>query len=122
MFLLEIDLASLRFPRSSHKYLMMIRQVGWSTQDPSGWLMAPWTFSVKFPYDTQFIFGLLMFAAGEDGNLELLTRVLVPRHPWPIYGKAPYYPADPSTSSTLGGACSGLNPHAGLYYLSAMTS
>jgi hypothetical protein len=81
MFLLEIDLASLRFPRSSHKYLMMIRQVGWSTQDPSGWLMAPWTFSVKFPYDTQFIFGLLMFATGEDGNLELLTRVLVPRHP-----------------------------------------
>jgi hypothetical protein len=28
----------------------------------SGWLMASWTFSVKFPYDTQFIFGSVMFA------------------------------------------------------------
>jgi hypothetical protein len=36
--------------------------------------MAPWTFNVKFSYDTQFIFGSLMFNAREDGDLELLTQ------------------------------------------------
>jgi hypothetical protein len=36
--------------------------------------MGPWTFSVKFPYGTQFIFGSLMFAAGENGILELHAR------------------------------------------------
>jgi hypothetical protein len=81
--------------------------------------MAPWTFSIKFPYDAQFIFGSLLFATGEDGNLELLTRGPTPRHHVPVYGTAPYHPADPSTSV---GACSGLNPHAGQYYLSVMTS
>jgi hypothetical protein len=81
--------------------------------------MAPWTFNIKFPYDTQFIFGSLMFAVGDDGNLELLTQGPAPRHFTLVYGISPYYPTNPSTS---GGACSGLNPHAGLYYLSAMTS
>jgi hypothetical protein len=81
--------------------------------------MAPWTFSIKFPYGTQFILGSLMFAAREDGDLELLTRGPTPIHPASVYGKAPNYLADPSTS---GGAYSGLNPHAGLYHLSAMTS
>jgi hypothetical protein len=37
--------------------------------------MALWTFSIKFSYDTQFIFGSLMFATGKDENLELPTRV-----------------------------------------------
>jgi hypothetical protein len=60
-----------------------------------------------------------MFAAREDGILELLTRGPAPRHPAPVYGKAPYYPANPSTS---GGACSGLNPYVGPYYLSPMRS
>jgi hypothetical protein len=27
--------------------------------------MAPWTFNVKFPYDTEFTFGSLTFAAGK---------------------------------------------------------
>jgi hypothetical protein len=36
--------------------------------------MTPWTFNVKFLYDTQFLFRSLMFATGEDRNLELLTR------------------------------------------------
>jgi hypothetical protein len=45
-----------------------------------GGFMAPWTFSVKFSYDTQFIFGSLMFAAGEDGDLKLLTRGPTPSH------------------------------------------
>jgi hypothetical protein len=74
---------------------------------------------VEFPYDTQFIFRSLIFAAGEDGNLELLTRGPASRHPVSVYGITPYYPIDPSTS---GGACSCLNPHVGLYYLSLMTS
>jgi hypothetical protein len=36
--------------------------------------IAPWTFNVKFPYCTQFLFGSLMFATEEDKNLELLTQ------------------------------------------------
>jgi hypothetical protein len=77
------------------------------------------TFNIKFWYDTHFIFRFLMFVKGEDGNLELLTRGPAPRHPALVYGVSSYYLADPST---LGEACSGLNPHAGPYYLSAMTS
>jgi hypothetical protein len=80
--------------------------------------MAPWIFSIKFPYDTQFIFGSLMFATREDGNLELLTRGPVLRHPTLVYGVYPYYSVDPSTS---GGTCSDLNHHVGSYYLSTMT-
>jgi hypothetical protein len=98
--------------------LTKARQVGASAQDPTGWLMAPWTFNVKFPYGTQFTFGSLMFSTREDGNLELLTRGTAPRHLVPVYGKAPYYSADLSTS---GNACSGLNPYAGLYYFSTTT-
>jgi hypothetical protein len=60
-----------------------------------------------------------MLSTGEDGKLELLIRGSATRHPAPVYGGAPYYPTDPSIS---GGACSSLNPHVGLYYLSAMTS
>jgi hypothetical protein len=48
--------------------------------------MAPWTFNIKFPYDTQFTFGSLMFAAGKDGNHELLTRGPAPERLAPIYG------------------------------------
>jgi hypothetical protein len=81
--------------------------------------IAPWTFNIKLSFITQFIFRSLMFAIEEDENLELLTQGLAPRHPVSVYGTTPYYPADPSTS---GGAGSGLNSHAGPYYLSAMTS
>jgi hypothetical protein len=81
--------------------------------------MAQWTFSIKFSHGNQFIFGSLMFAAREDRNLELLTWGPAPRHPALVYGTSPYYLIDPSTS---GRACSGLNPHAGPYYLSAKTS
>jgi hypothetical protein len=31
-------------------------------------------FDVKFPYDTQFTFGSLTFAAGEDENLMMLPQ------------------------------------------------
>jgi hypothetical protein len=34
--------------------------------------MAPWTFDVKFPLGTEFTFGSLTFAAGEDGDLRML--------------------------------------------------
>jgi hypothetical protein len=96
-----------------------VRQVWESTQDSSGQSMAPWKFSNKFPYNTQFIFGSLIFATGDDGSLESLTQGLTPRHPAPVYGQAPYLLADPSI---LDGDCLGLNPHAGPYHLSAMTS
>jgi hypothetical protein len=96
-----------------------MRQDGESAQDPSGKIMAPWTFSVKFPYGTQFTFGSLMFVAGEDGNLELLTQGPPPKHHASVYGQAPYLLASTSTS---GGACSGLNSYAGPYHLIAKTT
>jgi hypothetical protein len=34
--------------------------------------MAPWTFDVKFPLDTEFTLGSLTFALGEDGDLRML--------------------------------------------------
>jgi hypothetical protein len=34
--------------------------------------MAPWTFDIKFPRDTEFTFESLTFAAGEDGDLRML--------------------------------------------------
>jgi hypothetical protein len=34
--------------------------------------MTPWTFDVKFPLGTKFIFGSLTFAVGEDGDLRML--------------------------------------------------
>jgi hypothetical protein len=38
-------------------------------KDPSGKIMTPWMFDVKFPYGTQFTFKSLTFTVGEDGNL-----------------------------------------------------
>jgi hypothetical protein len=52
--------------------------------------MAPWTFNIKLPYDTEFTFGSLMFTAREDGNLELLTRGPAPKHLASVYGQVPY--------------------------------
>jgi hypothetical protein len=48
--------------------------------------MALWMFDVKFPYDTQFIFGSLTFAAGEDGNLKMLPLGPAPECLAPVYG------------------------------------
>jgi hypothetical protein len=95
------------------------RQEGESAQDSSGKIMAPWTFSFKFPYGTQFTFGSLMFAAGENGNLELLAKGPAPKHLVPVYGQAPYLSASSSISC---GVCSDLNPHARPYYRAAMPS
>jgi hypothetical protein len=38
-----------------------------------------------------------MFAAGDDGILEFITRGPAPRHLAPVYGQAPYLSANPST-------------------------
>jgi hypothetical protein len=124
VFILKIDLTSSHLSRfssqiSDDQTSTEALQEGESTRDPSGKIMAPWIFSIKFPRDTQFIFGSLMFTAGEEENLELLTQGVALNHPALVYGKAPYYPIDPSTS---GEACSHLNPYAGPYYLASMTS
>jgi hypothetical protein len=87
-----------------------------------GELMAPRAFKVKSPYSTQFFFGMLMFTAREDRTLELLTRGPTPNHYEQIYGEAPYYLADSSTTLAPNGGCSGLNQYAGPYYLVAMMS
>jgi hypothetical protein len=60
---------------------------------------------MKFPLGTQFTFGSLMFAVGEDGDLNMLP---------PGPGPAPEHPT-PAPSSTSSSTCSGLNPFAGLY-------
>jgi hypothetical protein len=49
------------------------RQEGGSAQDPSTKTMASRTFDVKFPYGTQLTFGSLIFAAGENGELKMLS-------------------------------------------------
>jgi hypothetical protein len=45
--------------------------------------MAPWTFDVKFPRGTEFTFGSLTFAAGEDGDLRMLPPGEVTEHTAP---------------------------------------
>jgi hypothetical protein len=60
-----------------------------------------------------------MFAAGEDGNLELLTQGLAPKCLMPMYGHAPYLP---TSSSTSGSVCSGFNPYAEPYHHAAKTT
>jgi hypothetical protein len=74
--------------------------------------MAPWTFDVKFPRGTQFTFGSLTFAAGEDGDLGMLPTGSAPECLALIYGQAPSFPAATSTS---GGAYSGLDPCEGCH-------
>jgi hypothetical protein len=69
--------------------------------------MAPWSFDVKFPRGTQFTIGSLMFIAGEDGDLKMLSPGTAPEHP------------TPAPSSTSGGTCSGSNPFVGLYIRTA---
>ncbi len=124
MFISEIDLASPHCSLSSFKISddersTEARQVGESAQDPSQKIMAPWTFNIKFSYDTQFTFGSLMFAVVKDENLELLTRCLAPERLTLVYGQPPYLPASTSTS---GGARSDLNPYPGSYHRAAKTT
>jgi hypothetical protein len=69
--------------------------------------MTPWNFDMNFPLDTQFTFGSLTFAAGEDEDLKMLPLGPAPEHPT----HAP--------SSTSGDACSCLDHFAGLYIRTA---
>jgi hypothetical protein len=78
--------------------------------------MSPWTFNVKFPYGTQFIFGLLMFVVGEDENLKMLSPGSAPECLTLVYGQAP---CPPAISSISGSAFAGLDPYAGPYIRTA---
>jgi hypothetical protein len=69
--------------------------------------MPPWTFDMKFPLGTQFYFGSLTFAVGEDGDFKLLPPEPTPEHP------------TPAPSSTSDSTCSGLDSFAGLYIRTA---
>jgi hypothetical protein len=69
--------------------------------------MAPWSFDVRFPHNTQFTFRSLTFVAEEDGDLKMLPS-----------GTAPEHPA-PAPSSASGGTCSGLDPFVLLYICTA---
>jgi hypothetical protein len=60
------------------------RQEGDCAQDPSGKAMAPWTFDIKFPRGTEFTFGSLTFAAGEDGDLRMLPPGEAAEHIAPL--------------------------------------
>jgi hypothetical protein len=111
-FSLRLILRSRISPDPHHTYLMIRRRQrcarkGESAQDPSGKTMTPWAFDVKFPRGTEFTFGSLTFAAGEDGDLKMLPPGPVPEHS----AMAP--------SSALGGSCLGLDPCAGLYIYTA---
>jgi hypothetical protein len=69
--------------------------------------MAPWSFDVKFPLDTQFTFRSLTFVAGEDGGLKMLPPGIAPEHP------------APAPSSTSGATYSSSDPFVGLYIRTA---
>jgi hypothetical protein len=73
--------------------------------------MTPSTFDVKFPLDTQFTFGSLTFAVGEDGDLRMLPPEPAPERLASIDGQTPW---SLMTSSISDGACSGLDPFVGL--------
>jgi hypothetical protein len=87
-----------------------------SAQDPSESIIAPWTFNVKFPLGTQFTFGSLTLAVEEDGDLRMLPPGPAPERLAPADGQALW---SLTTSSTSGGACSGLDPFVGLYIRTA---
>jgi hypothetical protein len=117
VFILEIDLTSSCFSQSlsqisDDETSTEARQEGESAQDPSGEIMAPCTFDVKFLCDNQFTFGSLIFTAGKDGNLKMLPPGSAPERFAPVHGQAPYFSA---ISSTTGSVCSGLDPDVGLH-------
>jgi hypothetical protein len=60
--------------------------------------MITWTFDIKFPLSTEFTFGSLTFAVGEDEDLKILPPGSALEH------------LTPAPSSTSGSTCSGLDP------------
>jgi hypothetical protein len=73
-------------------------------------------FDVMFPPGTQFTFGSLTFAVGEDGDLRMLPLGTAPERLASADGQAPW---SLMTSSTSGGACSCLDPFVELYIRTA---
>jgi hypothetical protein len=73
-------------------------------------------FDVKFSLGTQFTFGSLMFAAGEDGELRMLPPGPASEHLTTADEQAPW---SLTTSSTSDDACSGLNPFTAIYICTA---
>jgi hypothetical protein len=92
------------------------RQEGGSAQNPSGKIMAPWMFDVKFSCGIQLTFGSLSFTAGEDGDLKMLLLEAVPERLALEHGQASCSLAN---SSTSGDACLGVDPWVGLYIRTA---
>jgi hypothetical protein len=78
--------------------------------------MAPWTFDVNFSHGSQLTIGSLTFAVGKDGNLRMQPPGPAPER------LASAHRQDlcrPTTSSTSGDACTGLDSYAGLYIRTA---
>jgi hypothetical protein len=75
------------------------RQVGGSAEDPSGKIMAAWTFDVQFPCGTQFIFRSLTFVVRGDGDLKMLPPGPAPERIVSAHGQDPWSPAASLTSS-----------------------
>jgi hypothetical protein len=69
--------------------------------------MAPRTFDVKFPYDTQLTFKSLSFATGEDRELKMLPLGPTPEH------------LTLASSAASGGSCLGSDPSVGSYIRTA---
>jgi hypothetical protein len=110
----------LRLVLHRHVFLVPLTYIDIQREVPYMWVHNSLDIQREVPYDTQFLFGSLMFTIGEDGKLDLLTWGPAPSRLAPVYRKASYFLTDSSTSLTSGGVYSGLNPHAWLYYLSAM--
>jgi hypothetical protein len=72
--------------------------------------MAP--FDIKFSRGTQFTFGSLTFTTGEVGDLKMLPLEAALERLVLVHGPDPCSSANSSTSD---GACSGLDPCAGLF-------
>jgi hypothetical protein len=72
--------------------------------------MAP--FNVNFPRGTQFTFGSLTFTTREDGDLNMLPLEAALERLVLVHGPDP---CSPTNSYALDGACSGLDPYAGLF-------
>jgi hypothetical protein len=95
VFIIEIDLASSCFFRSSLQVSndmtsIEARQVEKSAQDLSGKIIAPWTFDVKFPLDTQFTFRSLTFVVEGDEDLMMLPPRSAPERLVSTDGQAPW--------------------------------
>jgi hypothetical protein len=50
--------------------------------------MVPWTFDIKFPRGTEFTFGSLTLAAGEDGDLRMLPPGKAAEHIAPSFASS----------------------------------